>query len=164
MNLVWGYNLAMKMNLPAIDEKIIHFFQRAFIPVGRFGLFVVFFWFGFLKVIGLSPASGLVQQLFEQTIPIMSFHTFIIGFGAYECLIGILFLFRGMERIVIPLLAIHMITTVGPLLLLPQETWSGFLVPTLEGQYIIKNLLIIATAIGIASHLHPMKHPDNFQS
>ncbi len=37
-------------------------------PMARFALFVVFFWFGWLKVIGLSPASGLVQHLFEQTI------------------------------------------------------------------------------------------------
>jgi uncharacterized membrane protein YkgB len=50
-----------------------------------------------------------------------------------------------------------MIATFLPLFILPQETWSGFLVPTLEGQYIIKNLVLIAAAIGIAAHLHPMK-------
>ena len=48
-----------------------------------------------------------------------------------------------------------MITTAGPLVLLPSETWQSFFVPTLEGQYIIKNLVIIAAAIGIAAHLHP---------
>lgn len=126
-------------------------------PVARFGLFVIFFWFGLLKVVGLSPASAVVERLFNQTIPFMSFGTFLILFGLFECLIGILFLIRGAERVVIPLLFIHMITTFGPLFLLPQETWSGFLVPTLEGQYIIKNLVIIAVAIGIASHLHPLK-------
>jgi uncharacterized membrane protein YkgB len=126
------------------------------VPVARFGLFVVFFWFGILKVIGLSPASGLVQQLFKQTIPWMHFSTFIVLFGLFECLIGILFLFRGFERVVIPLLFLHMLTTFMPLYFLPQETWRGFLVPTLEGQYIIKNLVIIAAAIGIAAHLHPL--------
>jgi hypothetical protein len=50
-----------------------------------------------------------------------------------------------------------MFTTFGPLVLLTEETWQSFLVPTLEGQYIIKNLVIISTAIGIASHLHPIK-------
>jgi uncharacterized membrane protein YkgB len=126
------------------------------VPVARMGLFVVFFWFGLLKVIGLSPASGLVQRLFEHSITFMSFHSFIIFFGLFECLIGILFLIRGAERIVIPLLFIHMVTTFGPLFLLPQETWSGFMTPTLEGQYIIKNLVIIAAGIGIAAHLHPL--------
>jgi uncharacterized membrane protein YkgB len=50
-----------------------------------------------------------------------------------------------------------MVTTFMPLVLLTTETWTGFLVPTLEGQYIIKNLVIIAAAIGIASHLHPLR-------
>ena len=144
------------MSIRSIDIRLIHFFRRVSIPVARFGLFVVFFWFGLLKVIGLSPASGLVQRLFEQSIPFVSFHSFLIFFGLFECLIGILFLIHGAERLVIPLLFIHMITTFGPLFLLPQETWSGFLTPTLEGQYIIKNLVIIAAGIGIAAHLHPL--------
>lgn len=145
------------MSIHNIDLKLIHFFRRVSMPIARFGLFVVFFWFGLLKVIGLSPASGVVQRLFEQTIPFMSFNTFLIGFGVFECLIGIFFLIRGLERLVIPLLFIHMITTFGPLFFLPSETWTGFLVPTLEGQYIIKNLVIIAAAIGIAAHLHPIQ-------
>jgi uncharacterized membrane protein YkgB len=146
----------MDNEIKSIDIKLIHFFRRVSVPLARFGLFVVFFWFGILKVIGLSPASGLVQQLFESTVPFMGFHLFLILFGYFECLIGILFLIKGTERVVIPLLFIHMITTFGPLLLLPSETWSGFMVPTLEGQYIIKNLVIIAAAVGVAAHLHPM--------
>ena len=143
------------MYIRQIDIKLIHFFRRVSMPVARFGLFVIFFYFGLLKVIGLSPASELVQQLFEQTISWMPFATFIILFGLFECLIGILFIIRGFERIVIPLLFLHMVTTFMPLFILPQETWSGFLVPTLQGQYIIKNLVVIATAIGIAAHLQP---------
>jgi uncharacterized membrane protein YkgB len=77
-------------------------------------------------------------------------------FGLFECLIGILFLIKGAERVVIPLLLVHMITTAGPLFLLPSETWQRLLVPTLEGQYIIKNLVIIATGISLAAHLHPI--------
>jgi uncharacterized membrane protein YkgB len=146
------------MSIQTIDLKLITFFKKSFEPLARFGLFVVFFWFGILKVIGLSPASGVVQRLFEHTIPFMSFHTFLVGFGAFECVIGILFLIKGFERIVIPLLFIHMITTFGPLVYLPDEAWQKFLVPTLEGQYIIKNLVIIATAIGIAAYLHPLKN------
>ncbi len=144
------------MNIERVDSKIISFFRRIFLPSARVGLFVVFFWFGFLKVVGLSPASGVVERLFEQTIPFMDFATFLILFGLFECLIGILFLIKGMERVVIPLLFIHMITTFGPLIFLPSETWQKFMVPTLEGQYIIKNAVLIAAAIGIAAHLHPI--------
>jgi uncharacterized membrane protein YkgB len=49
-----------------------------------------------------------------------------------------------------------MVTTFMPLFLIPQETWAGFFVPTLEGQYIIKNFVLIAAAIGIAANLHPL--------
>jgi uncharacterized membrane protein YkgB len=144
------------MSLHDIDIRIIHFFRRVSVPLARIGLFIVFFWFGYLKVIGLSPASGLVERLFEETIPFMQFDTFLKAFGVFECVIGILFLIPRAERVVLPLLAVHMITTAGPLLMLPQETWSAFMVPTLEGQYIIKNVVIIAAAAGIAAHMHPL--------
>lgn len=128
--------------------------------MARISLFVVFFWFGLLKVIGLSPAGIMVANLFQETIPFMDFKTFYICFGLFECLIGILFLIKGMERVVLPMLAVHMFTTVGPLVLLPGETWSVFMVPTLEGQYIIKNLVVIALAVGIAANLHPLSEKN----
>lgn len=146
------------MSLRTLDLEIIHFFKRISIPVARIGLFIVFFWFGALKVVGQSPAGPLVENLFNHTFPFpMSFGTFLILFGLFECLIGILFLIPGTERIVIPLLFVHMVTTVLPLFVLPASTWSGFLVPTLEGQYIVKNVVIIAAALGIAAHVHPLR-------
>ncbi len=145
------------MDIPKIDLRLIHFFRKISLPLARFGLFVIFFWFGFLKVVDLSPASTLVQHLFEQTIWFMNFTTFLHLFGLFEMLIGVLFLIKGTERVVIPLLFLHMITTAMPLYFLQSEIWSGFFVPTLEGQYIIKNLALIASAVVIAAHLHPMK-------
>jgi hypothetical protein len=49
----------------------------------------------------------------------------------------------------------HMVMTVC-LILLPAVTWMMPFVPTLEGQYIIKNLVIIALAFSLASHLRPL--------
>jgi uncharacterized membrane protein YkgB len=147
---------AHQPTIEEMDRDIIHFFRMVSDPLARFGLFVVFFWFGLLKVLGQSPASAMVQNLFEKTIPFMQFSTFIVLFGLFEMLIGVMFIIKGWEREVIPLLFIHMVTTCMPLLLLRSETWSGFLVPTMEGQYIIKNLVIIATAIAVAAHIHPL--------
>lgn len=144
------------MSVQNFDLRLIRFFKDFFAPTARFGLFVVFFWFGLLKVIGLSPASGVVQRLFEQTIPFMDFGTFLVVFGVFECLIGVLFLIKGAERIVIPMLFIHMLTTFGPLVYLPSETWQMPFVPTLEGQYIIKNVVLIAAAMGIAARITPL--------
>lgn len=115
----------------------------------HFALFVVFVWFGALKLFGLSPANPLVTNLYDATLGIllpMSAGTFIICLGALEVAIGILFLIPRAEKIAMALLVPHMITTVMPLFLLPAATWSGFLVPTLEGQYIIKNIVIVALA------------------
>lgn len=141
-----------------LDTRMISFFRKISVPTARFGLFVVYFWFGLLKILDLSPASDLVHDLLARTLPFMTFETFFFLFGLFECLIGVLFLIRGMERLVLPLLLLHMGMTFMPLLLLPQEVWSGFMVPTLEGQYIIKNLLIIAAVVSIMAHLQPLKH------
>ncbi len=137
------------------DRAVISRMNRWFMPFSRFALFVIFFWFGALKVFGLSPANPLVAQLLEHTMPFISFAHFIVVFGIFEVIIGVLFLVKGMERLAIVFLALHMATTLMPLILVPEATWSGFFVPTLEGQYIIKNLAIIAVAMGILAHKHP---------
>lgn len=134
-----------------IDDYIIFQIQKYFPWIARIALFIVFFWFGYLKLIDISPAAGLVQDLLENTLPFISFATFIKLFAVYEMIIGISFLIPGFERVAIALLIPHMITTAGPLFLLPSISWQEFLVPTLEGQYIIKNLVIIACAMGLAS-------------
>ena len=144
------------MHLHKVDTELINFFRKISGPLARFGLFVIFFWFGALKVLGLSPATSLVQDLFEHTISFISFPAFLALFGWLEVAIGILFLVRGAERIVIPILFLHMITTFMPLFLLPGATWSGVLVPTLEGQYIIKNLALVAAAVFIGANLAPL--------
>ncbi len=145
------------MTIQSIDVKFINFAKEISMPFARFSIFIVFFWFGILKVLGFSPASGLVKDLLSRTIPFVQPDQFVVGFGFFEMIIGVLFLIKGLERLVIPMLLAHMMTTVMPLFLLSSQTWSQFLVPTLEGQYIIKNMVIIAVSIGIAAHLHPLK-------
>jgi uncharacterized membrane protein YphA (DoxX/SURF4 family) len=127
-------------------------------PLARIALFVVYFWFGILKIFDLSPASPLVQQLFEATMPFMPFPTFLILFGIFECIIAILFLMPRTTRAAVILLAIHMITTIMPLFMVPDATWTQMFVPTLEGQYIIKNILIISAAITILAGTKPLSH------
>ncbi len=115
---------------------------------GHFALFTVFVWFGSLKLFGLSPAGPLVTDLFNHTLgialPFLDASTFVVLLGGLEVLIGILFLIPHTERIALYLLIPHMITTIMPLFLLPEVAWQSSLVPTLEGQYMIKNILIVA--------------------
>jgi uncharacterized membrane protein YkgB len=139
-----------------IDYWIINTAQRLYMPVARFAFFVIFFYFGFLKLIGLSPASPLAEALTAKTIGMQFFDASFMILAAIECLIGVLFLVPKATRFVIFLLFIHMAVVCSPLLLVPEHVWNSFLVPNLEGQYIIKNIALIAIAIGIAAHLTPL--------
>ena len=145
------------MRLADIDGHLIAWLRRMFMPCSRVALFVVFFWFGALKLFEASPASPLVSALLEQTLPLVTFDQFIVVLGLLEMAIGLTFLFPGFERAAIALLIPHMAATALPLFLLPQITWAGWFAPTLEGQYILKNIIIIALAFGIAANLHPLK-------
>lgn len=139
------------------DNTILKMTRAIAVPLGRVALFVVFFWFGFLKLLDLSPANPLVANLLEETLPFWSFPSFVVFLGLWEMLIGIAFLIEGWERLAIALLLPHMVTTIMPLLLLPEVAWQRMLVPTLEGQYIIKNIVILALALSLAAHLRPLQ-------
>ncbi len=143
----------MKKLIKNLDIAIIDWLQTLEVPLARLAIFVVYFWFGSLKLFGVSPAAPLVQALFERMINFMPFGIFYGLFALFEVAIGLLFLVRGMERVAIFLLGLHLITTVLPLIFLPQVTWQAFLIPTLEGQYIIKNILIAASAAVVGSRV-----------
>ncbi len=125
--------------------------------VARFSIAIVFVWFGALKVVGVSPATDIVLELQAKTIPFIEGGSFVIILGILEVLIGLLFLLPHWERLSILFLVIHMVATFLPVIFVQQVVWQGFLTPTLEGQYIFKNIVIIAMAIGIAAHLKPIK-------
>jgi len=148
-------NFLSKFNNNRIEfeNKFFNFLRRISIPISRVAFFIVFFWFGILKILELSPADGVVHTLYEHTLWFLPWNVFIFLFGAYECVIGILFLFPGKEKWALYMLVPHAITTFGPLIILPNLTWKGFLVPNLIGQYIIKNIVIISLAIFIGAYV-----------
>lgn len=141
----------MRKLINRLDVRIVNWLQTLEVPLARIAIFTVYFWFGSLKLFGVSPATPLVRALFEKTITFMPFGVFYFLFSLFEVIIGVLFLIRSAERVAILLLLLHLITTVMPLIFLPQITWQAFLVPTLEGQYIIKNILIAASAVVVGS-------------
>ena len=114
----------------------------------RIPIFIIFFWFGFLKIVDLSPAQELVQDT-VYWMPFLSAEmwTYVIGF--WEVLIGVFFLFQKTTLIAMLLLLIQMSGTFLPLVILPEITFqdSNPFLPTLEGQYIIKNIIIITAAL-----------------
>lgn len=146
------------MTFSGIDAGITGWAQRMSGPLGRFALFLIYAWFGALKVFGMSPASRMVLELQHRTLPaLIGDHTFMVVFGLFEILIGVLFVIPRAERVALVLFAAHMVMTVLPLFCLPHMAWTGWFVPTLEGQYIIKNIALIAIAVSIAARLEPQK-------
>lgn len=142
------------MNLDAIDRQIAEFMKEKGTPALRYSLSVIFIWFGLLKPLGISPAAPLVKETVEW-IPVIS-APWVDIIGWWEVLIGITFLFKKTVRLAIPLLALQMVGTLMPLVLLPSIVYQAGHIPyglTMEGQYIIKNILIISAALVIGGSL-----------
>lgn len=136
-----------------IDLLITRWMARYSLDILRFGLGVVFIWFGALKFFpGLSPAEELVRN----TIYFFDPEFFLPILAAWEVLIGVGFLTgfftNKFQRLTILLLFLQMPGTALPLFLLPEVCWTSFpFVLTLEGQYIVKNLVIIGSALVLGS-------------
>ena len=139
------------------DENMITFFWRNSNLTARLALFIIFFWFGILKVFGVSPAGPLVVALTEFMFgSAVSPSQFLIWFGGLEAITGFLILMPRFERITFTLLFFHFIATAFPLFVLPELSWYGILQPTLIGQYIIKNLALLAIGLFLYGRLRPM--------
>ena len=67
-------------------------------------------------------------------------------------LIGVGLITGRFLRATLLLLVVQMLGTLTPLVLFPTETFTIFPVaPTLEGQYIIKNLVLVAAAMVVGA-------------
>ena len=116
----------------------------------RLALGVVFLWFGLLKLIpGLSPAESLAGATIEVlTFGLVPAAVAVPILGIWEAAIGVGLLTGMFMRATLALLFVQMLGTVTPLVLFPAETWYVFpIAPTLEGQYIIKNAVLVAGAV-----------------
>jgi len=121
----------------------------------KLSLALIFVWFGALKPLGLSPAESLLKQTVTW-LPFGNPDTWLQIIGFWEVSIGICFLFKSTYRIAIALLFMQMVGTFMPLVFLPEVTFQNGnpLVLTLEGQYIIKNVLIISSALVLGGDLY----------
>ena len=120
----------------------------------RIAIGVIFLWFGALKFFSnMSPAEDLAARTIGVlTGGLVPPHVALPVLAAWECLIGLGILTGKFMRAVLALLFLQMIGTITPLFFFPEETFVHFpYAPTLEGQYIIKNLIIIAAALFLGS-------------
>jgi uncharacterized membrane protein YphA (DoxX/SURF4 family) len=132
------------------DVALTRWMARYGVIALRVSLGIVFFWFGVLKFFpGLSPA----QDLATRTIELLTFGLIPPGvslliLATWECLIGLGLITGLFMRATLLLLALQMLGTITPLFFFPTETFTRIpYAPTLEGQYIIKNIVLVTAGI-----------------
>jgi len=136
-----------------LDKKFTNGVKRMSIPLIRLSFGIIYIWFGILKPLGLSAAEELLKSTVTW-LPFGAPEDWLIIIGWWEVSIGVFFLFKRTTKIAIILVLIQVMGTFMPLVFLPEVAFQSynFLVPTLEGQYIIKNVMIVAGAFVLAGH------------
>jgi uncharacterized membrane protein YphA (DoxX/SURF4 family) len=120
----------------------------------RISLGVIFLWFGVLKFFpGLSPAQELAGRTIERlTFGAVEPSVSVPVLAAWESAIGLGLILGVLLRAVLLLLGVQMIGTLMPLVMFPNEVFLRMpYAPTLEGQYIIKNAVLISAALVIGA-------------
>lgn len=133
-----------------VDEMVLAVLRRWSIPVLRVALGLVFIWFGALKALGVSPVTTLIQE----TYSFLPVHPFLLILGAWEMLVGIGVILKRALRCVLILLGIHLAGTFVALWFNPPHFFvQGFpLFLTADGEFVMKNLVLVASALVIAGY------------
>ena len=149
----------------ALDHRIASWMTRHGVRLLRVAIGLVFLWFGALKLVpGLSPAEDLVRN----TVYFVDPDVFYPILAVWEILIGALLLFRPTVRGALFLLALQMPGTFLPFVVLPEVCFSQFPFTspldavglTLEGQYIVKNIVLIAAGLVVGGTVRERATPD----
>ena len=137
-------------SLNKIDTKITSWMDRNGLFLLRISMGIVFVWFGVLK---FFPGVSAAQDLAIRTIEMLTFGLvpevlIINGLALWEVLIGVGLILGKFMKATLLLLFLQMIGTFTPVFLFPSEVFNHIpYAPTLEGQYIIKNIVIISAAM-----------------
>jgi putative oxidoreductase len=133
-----------------LDELLLNILRRWSITALRLALGSVFLWFGALKIFGSSPVAVLIQE----TYSFMPINVFVLTLGVWEIVIGIGIIFKRALRFVLILLGIHLTGTFTAIWFNPSIFFVQG-VPfclTVDGEFVIKNLVLITAALVIAGH------------
>lgn len=135
----------------AIDARVLGVLRQVSLPVLRLSLGVIFVWFGALKVAGTSPATELVAA----TVYLVDPDWFVPFLGGVEVMIGLGLIANRAMRLVLLLFGGLMAGTLLVLVLLPDVAFQDgnpFML-TVEGGYVVKNVVLLAAGLVVASSL-----------
>jgi uncharacterized membrane protein YkgB len=128
-----------------LDLLITGWMARYGLKLMRVALGIIFFWFGALKLFpGLSPAEDLVRN----AVPFVNPDLFQPVLAVWEMAIGLGLITGLFMRLTLLLLFLQMPGTMLPIFMTPEAVFTVFPFGlTIEGQYIVKNLALITSAI-----------------
>jgi len=132
-----------------LDIAITRWMARYGVTLLRISMGIVFLWFGALKLVpGLSPAENLIRE----SLTFLPMNLFLPFLAVWEMLIGLGFITGKFMRATILLLFLQMPGTISPMFLRPDLIWNSFPFGlTLEGQYIVKNLVLMSAALVVGA-------------
>jgi putative oxidoreductase len=137
-----------------VQSHIADWLARHSVTALRISLGLVFLGFGLLKFFpDLSPAAGLAGETFARlTFGLVPEKVGVLIVAAMETAIGLSLLTRRLLRFGLALLAVTMVGILSPLVLLPGELFRGApWAPTLTGQYVLKDVVLMTAALVVAS-------------
>ena len=119
----------------------------------RLAVGAIFLYFGALKLVpGQSPAESLVMATARAlTFDLVPGRLAVTSTGVIECVLGILLLIGWFRRLTISLLGLELLGILAPLVLLPGRVFDGAVSPTLEGQYVLKDITLVAAGMVLAA-------------
>ena len=136
-----------------IDRRVTHWLAEHGLMLLRISIGLVFVWFGVLKFWpGLSPADQLATDTIDRlSVGLIPEDLARVLLAILETTIGIGLITGKFIRLTLLLLVGQMLGAATPLFLFPEVTWSHLFVPTLEGQYILKNIVLVSAALTIGA-------------
>ena len=140
-----------------VDEAVSGFMERYGVTALRVAVAIVFIWFGALKVIDRSPVEGLVKD----TIFFLPEDTFFVVIGVWEIIIGVGLLVPVLLRLTLALFWLQMAGTFLSLIVLPDRAFQDGnpLLLDVTGEFIVKNLVLIAAGLVIGSTVRRRRGP-----
>ncbi len=137
----------------AVDRRLTRWLAQYGLTMLRVSIGVIFVWFGVLKFWpGLSPADQLATDTMDKlTFGLIPHDVARVLLATLETAIGIGLLTGKFMRHTLLMLVFQMMGAATPLFLFPELTWSRPFVPTIEGQYILKNLVVVSAALTIGA-------------
>jgi putative oxidoreductase len=139
----------MRTLIARIDGVLIPFLSRWSVPALRVSLAVVFTWFGALKIMGSSPVVDLVASTVYWVDP----DYFVPTLGVVEVLVGLGLVLGRALRLVLLVLTVQMAGTFLVFAILPELAFQAGnpLNLTVEGEFVIKNLVLLAAAMVVGA-------------